>query len=140
VRAGDTAAAIAGLSAVVDEVDLEAVSETLVANGDFGSPAGAYRHSLSDLVQVTQRGRSSSHFTRLLRQVRLPWSVSIVIDYQLFANAFPQFDMISTTRESRDECQRCASRRVAGKSVGRAYQPVVVRKPLAREGRGFRGF
>jgi hypothetical protein len=41
VRAGDIAAAIAGLSAVVDEVDLEAVSDTWVANGEFGSPAGA---------------------------------------------------------------------------------------------------
>jgi hypothetical protein len=71
VVAGDTADATVGLSAVADEADLEAVSATLLANGEVASPAGAYTHSLSDFVHVTQRGRSSSHFTRRLRHVRL---------------------------------------------------------------------
>jgi hypothetical protein len=30
-------------------------------------------------------------------------------------------------------------RRVWGRVLRRAYQPVVVRRPLARDGRGFRG-
>jgi hypothetical protein len=93
VSAGDTADATAGLSAVVDEADLEAVSATLLANGEVGSPAAAYTHSRSDFEHVTQRGRSSSHFTRRLRHVRLSWSVSVKIRSQLRQSPRRYFDV-----------------------------------------------
>jgi hypothetical protein len=79
VVAGDATEATAGLSAAIDEVGFEADSEPLLTDGDGPSGAVTYRHSRSDFVHVTQRGRSSSHLTRLLRQVRLPWSASATV-------------------------------------------------------------
>lgn len=121
--AGDTAAS-AGLSAVTDGVDWVAGSETLLAKGEVGSPGGAYTHSLSDFVQVTQRGRSSSHFTRLLRHVRLAWSV------------LDKMHGILGWGRRLTQCLPFALWRRMRRGT---YQPVVVRRPLAREGRGFRG-
>lgn len=72
VPAGDTAPVDLAVSvSVVVDMDLEAFSDPFVFGLVADSPGVGYKHSLSDFVQVKQRGRSSSHLTLLLRQVRL---------------------------------------------------------------------
>lgn len=131
VAAGDTTDVVDVVSAAATEPDLDAVSEPSGCEGDLGSLLDAYRHSLSDLAQVTQRGRVSSHFTRRFRHVRLHWSVG-----ELYCNAA----LVHINRR-RAYAQKATGNamRMQVDGIGRAYHPVVVRSPRAREGRGFRG-
>lgn len=72
VNAGDTALAGVWLSSsALDDVDAGVCSDPLALCAVPDSPIGAYKQSLSDFVHVAHRGRNSSHFTRLLRQVKL---------------------------------------------------------------------
>jgi hypothetical protein len=99
------------------------------------SLSDAYRHSLSDLIHVAQRGFCSSHLIRRDRQVRLK-SQSAMSKQDGTSLSAEDLCMVSQETRSlkREICYGPAS-----VGPGFTHQPVVVLNPLALEGRGFRG-
>lgn len=105
---------------------------TVLAGASLGD---AYRHSLSDLIQVAQRGLCSSHLMRRDLQVRLELQSAL---------ARTEKSSSVSRRLVQGSTKNALSRRAdlsggAKTDTGLTHQPVVVLNPLALDGRGFRG-
>lgn len=104
----------------------------VLAGASFGD---AYRHSLSDLIHVAQRGLCSSHLMRRDLQVRLELQ-SALANIERRSSVSRRLLQGSTKNVL---SQRPDLSGGANTDTGFTHQPVVVLNPLALDGRGFRG-
>lgn len=95
----------------------------------------AYRHSLSDLIHVAQRGLCSSHLMRRDLQVRLKLQSALACTEQSLSVSRRLVQGSTKNVLS----QRADLSGAANTDTGFTHQPVVVLNPLALDGRGFRG-